>query len=103
MTPVLEETYQSDLADEIEDMLTRPSDHDNIARVSLGEDVHTVTVVVDGSTCWPLIADLIMEGRTEQQIIMSLQMWCYVLHGGAPWTPAAVEEIYQRGLDESWS
>ena len=56
----------------------------------------SVTVVVDGSAAWPLIATLRHAGRTPEQIIVDLQAWGFVRLRGAAWTPGAVEEILHR-------
>ena len=78
-------------------------DYRAVLALSLPDAVYerSVTVVVDGSAAWPLIATLRNAGRTPEQIIVDLQAWGYVRHGGAVWTPDAVQEIYQRGYDEN--
>ena len=93
----------TDLADEIEAMFSEDSPEDYIAQINLnGSEDRTIRVVVDGSLCWDMIAALYNEGRTEQQIIMHLQMWGFFPHRGAVWTPAAVKQIQQRALAEGW-
>ena len=73
-------------------------DYRAVLALSLPDAVYerSVTVVVDGSAAWPLIATLRNAGRTPEQIIVDLQAWGYVRHGGAVWTPDAVEEIFHR-------